>query len=92
MSDIRIVKFGAEWCGPCKQQDKELAKLDYKVEYINVEEEEEMVEKHNIRTVPTTLILQGNEEVHRFIGLTKASAINEYLNTLQDGLSNNLED
>lgn len=82
---MKILKFGAPWCGPCRIQDKILDELQsegYDVEKINVDEHEELAEKHDVMSVPTILILDGETEVKRFTGLTQKNTIVDVLNNL----------
>ena len=80
---MRIVKFGAPWCGPCKFQDKilnELVDEGYDVEFVNVDEHEELANKYGILNVPAMIIFDDEEnEVHRFIGLTQKKDLLEVL-------------
>ena len=54
--------FSATWCGPCKQFKpimEELASEGYNIEFIDGDENKEEAMKYNIRSVPTTIILEG---------------------------------
>lgn len=77
---IKIIKFGAPWCGPCRVQDPildEVSQEGYIVEKINVDENEEMVEKYDISTVPTLLFFDNDKLVERKIGLMRKGEILE---------------
>lgn len=80
---MKIMKFGAPWCGPCKVQDKILNEMideGYNVEFINVEEHEELIDKFRIFNLPSIIILDDeNNEVKRFIGLTQKNVLIEAL-------------
>jgi thioredoxin 1 len=60
-----LVEFGADWCKPCKAMKPLLDRL--KAEYdgmldirqVNVEEAPDVVQKLNIRGVPTLVLLGG---------------------------------
>lgn len=69
----KIVKLGADWCQPCHVFAKTFEKVAEMEEYKNIEfkqidieeddDAEMLVEKFNIRNVPTTLILGENDEL-----------------------------
>lgn len=67
---MKVIKFGAEWCGPCKVFHKtfeDVSKMDefkdINFEEMDVEENELEVEKYQVRAVPTTVILDENDEL-----------------------------
>lgn len=79
---MKIVKFGAPWCGPCKVQDKildELISEGYEVEKVNVDEQEDRTARLGILSVPTTIIYDGETEVERFVGLVQKNKLIEAL-------------
>jgi thioredoxin 1 len=59
-----LLKFTAEWCGPCKmiqpQLDEMSAKYEGKVVFVSVDVDVhgEFAQKHNIQAMPTIFILQ----------------------------------
>lgn len=66
----KILKMSASWCFPCKMYAKtfeEVSKQDkYKdiaFEEIDIEENEDFTGKYLIRSVPTTVFLDENEQV-----------------------------
>jgi len=77
--------FSATWCGPCKQFKpimEELASEGYNIEFIDGDENPEEAMKYNIRSVPTTIILEGEafsyHETSRIVGVrTKEEMIKE---------------
>ena len=68
----KILKFSATWCAPCKAFEATLNKLndtddfkDIEIQSINIEgddDELDLVEKYQIRSVPTTILLDENGE------------------------------
>ena len=80
---MKIMKFGAPWCGPYKIQDKILNELideGYEVEFVNVDEQEELAIKYDVMNVPSIIIFDNdNNEVNRFIGLTQKNVLIEAL-------------
>ena len=64
--------FSATWCGPCKQFKpimQELSDVGYNIEFIDGDENRQMAIDANIRSVPTTLIMDGDNEVNRIVGI-----------------------
>ena len=76
---MKLLKFWAEWCQPCKKQSELLENFkDFPIESINVEEEAniEIVNKYNIKGLPTLILLDDNDEViSTFSGLTTLDKI-----------------
>jgi thioredoxin-like negative regulator of GroEL len=63
--------FSATWCGPCKAFKpviNEIANEGYSVEFIDVDQSQELAAKYGVRSVPTTIIEEGGIEVNRFVG------------------------
>ena len=51
--------FSATWCGPCKAFKpimNEIANEGYSVEFIDVDQSQELAAKYGVRSVPTTII------------------------------------
>lgn len=69
-----LVDFWADWCGPCKMMGPvvgELAKeLDgqVKVGKVNVDEEEEIAQKHGIMSIPTFILFKDGKAAAQTVG------------------------
>ena len=70
----KILKFEAEWCGQCKALAPILKKVlenhtDITLTTIDIETEEEITLKYNIRNLPTLIFIKDNIEVGRTSGV-----------------------
>ena len=71
--------FTANSCSPCKAFKpimNEIKSEGYSVEIIDLDSNQALASKYNVRSVPTTVIEQNGVEVDRFVGgLPKQSVI-----------------
>lgn len=69
MRELKV--FKATWCQPCKQLTPTLEELQgegYKVEMLDVDDNKDAVADYGIRSVPTTLVLEGDQVLERLVG------------------------
>jgi thioredoxin 1 len=71
----KILRFTADWCGPCKSLAAGLEDLKFTlkdnmppIEVIDIDEHLEMTIKYGIRGVPTLIMLDGDQELRRLHG------------------------
>ena len=79
---MKILKFYAEWCGPCKVVGQNLknAGLPIEVVEVDVEDNDDLVAEYKVRSVPTTVLLADNgEELKRWIGIFDVNEIKEFV-------------
>ena len=63
--------FSATWCGPCKVFKpvmQEIASQGSNVEFIDVDEQSDVAAEFGVRSVPTTVVMENEQEVDRFVG------------------------
>ena len=68
---IKLIKFGASWCGPCRAMMPILEEIKNKIEIedIDVDEVDPIVlTNYKIRNIPVLILLQDNKEVWRHVG------------------------
>ena len=71
-----IVDFWAEWCGPCKMIAPVLDEIarekagSVKVAKVNVDENQSLSLKYNIRAIPALLFFKGGRMRDQVIGVT----------------------
>jgi thioredoxin 1 len=77
---VRLLDFYADWCGPCQKQDPILEELDEEyddVEFvkIDVDEEQDVANQYQVRSLPTVVIERDGEIADRFVGFTQREDI-----------------
>ena len=73
---VTLKDFYADWCGPCKTQDPILDELeeDYpKVDFekVNIDEQQEVANEYQVRSLPTLIVENDDGVVERFVGVTQ---------------------
>ncbi|WP_336136577.1 thioredoxin [Natronomonas amylolytica] len=73
---VTLKDFYADWCGPCKTQDPILDELeeeypDVDFEKVNVDEEQDVANEYQVRSLPTLIIENDDGIVERFVGVTQ---------------------
>jgi thioredoxin 1 len=79
-----VVKFGAKWCGPCKQVTEQLEKLEQEFDNmrfisVDIDSIPNLARDYQIRSLPTTLIFQNSKEVKRIVGKTLIDSLRKTL-------------
>jgi len=62
---MKILKFYADWCSPCKALSAVISKVEYDIPMveINVDTDRETAAFYGIRTIPTMLLIDENENI-----------------------------
>lgn len=80
---MKFYKFYADWCGPCRVLTTILNKTQIEYEPINVDSNEELVNKYDIKTIPVFIAVKDDgTEIDRFVGVKSADAIKQWINSL----------
>jgi thioredoxin 1 len=86
---MKLLKFEAAWCGPCKMQTSVIKSLGNKItipiEVIDVDENLAMGKIYAVRSVPTLILLDDSgEEIKRNVGALKEKDLLEFIKNDQE--------
>lgn len=84
-ADKALIKFGAEWCGHCKNMAptiKELSNEYPDIPFYEVDSDEQMdiCRELKVMSLPTFIIMKNGEEVKKLIGEQPKELLEEALN------------
>lgn len=79
---MRVLRFTASWCQPCKMLAKTLEDVNTNVpiEVIDIDDNSELAKEYGIRGVPAMVMLDGNIEIKRLVGLSQKKELENWLN------------
>jgi len=81
---MKLLKFYAEWCGPCKMQSMIIKgaedKITVPIEDVDIDQNVFMSTQFNVRSVPTMILVDDQEkEIKRKVGVMKEAELIEWL-------------
>ena len=82
---VTLKDFYADWCGPCKTQDPILEDLEEEwgdrvsFEKIDVDENQDVANEYQVRSIPTIVVENDDGVVERFVGVTQADRLEDAL-------------
>jgi thioredoxin len=78
----KIMYFSAPWCGPCQSFGPVMDQVAsvIPVVKVNVDYEADMAARTNVRSVPTVILVENDQEVRRFTGARSYEQIMQFIN------------
>jgi len=82
---VQLMDFYADWCGPCKTQDPILEDIKedwgerFELVQIDVDEEQDVANEYQVRSLPTLIVENDDGIVERFVGVTQRENLEDAL-------------
>jgi thioredoxin 1 len=81
---LNVIKFYADWCGPCRMFTpimENVSKLNENVNFfsVNVDESRELAKQFDVQNLPTVVIVKEGKIVEKFIGLKNAKEVSSLI-------------
>ena len=85
MAELKVIKFEASWCAPCKVMkpvfDKVMAETNaVEFETVDIDKEADKAIDMNVMSVPTVILVKSGKVVDRFVGTCTAKDLLELIN------------
>lgn len=79
---VQVLRFTASWCQPCKALASILEQIntDIPIKVIDIDTNEELAKKYEVRGVPTLVKLDGEKVVSTMVGVKAKNIVEEWLN------------
>lgn len=78
---MKLLRFTASWCGPCKALAANLEKSNntFPIEVVDIDVYPDVAKQYGVRGVPTLIKLDGEKEIGRLVGSKPVDDINNWL-------------
>ncbi len=85
-SNLTLVDFWAEWCGPCKQISPILEEIanekdNLNILKLNIDENPVTPQKYNVRGIPTLMLFKEGKLIDTKIGSLPKSSLIDWINS-----------
>ena len=82
---LTLLKFYADWCGPCKAMIPTMDKIkeefsdDVIISNINIDDNPQVRAQYGIRSIPSFVLLKDGQEIDRKVGSQTYGQLEEWL-------------
>lgn len=82
----KIIKFGADWCGPCKAMKPQMEKFKKLIQESNIEvldldidaeENVELAQQYGVRSIPYTVFIKNDKLEKHMVGMKTSDELYE---------------
>ena len=85
-SNLVLVDFWAEWCGPCKQISPILEEIanekdNLNILKLNIDENPTTPQKYNVRGIPTLMLFKDGKLIDTKIGSLPKSTLSDWIDS-----------
>lgn len=77
-----VFYFTAEWCGPCKKTKpvvEDLKKEGFEFQMIDADYEQLLVERFEIKSIPTFILFENEKEIKRITGAQNKQSLLDFI-------------
>jgi len=84
---VKVLKFSATWCGPCKTLSPVFAQIKGEISEVNyididVDINKDMAQAYSITSIPAVIFEKDGQVVNKIIGLKPKSAYTQAIKEL----------
>ena len=80
----QVLYFSAKWCTACQATTPIVENIKKsnraQVAMIDVDYDVTLTQQYNVRSVPTTIVLENNNEIKRYVGVMTSDQLNTLIN------------
>ena len=80
----QVIYFSAKWCTACQATTPIIESIkrsgEAQVVAVDVDYDVSLTEQYNVRSVPTTVILENGNEIKRVVGSISANGLKSLIN------------
>lgn len=75
----KVIVFSATWCANCNAQKQKLTQAGIEYEVVDVDKEMQKAREFKVRSLPTTVIVEGDTIVRQLTGITNTEEVKKLL-------------